>query len=106
MATFTGETAQPDVLASTDRTRLVAEVLALSPLAILFAIALDGTLAELPGSSALVAVTSIWTLVGVFVITQTRSPLTQSVALLGFAIPATVTAVVGTWLALASVPPV
>ena len=105
MATAAMDTVHPGAFRTSERTRLLAQSLSLSPLAVLGAEALQGDLAATPAPE-LLAGTLLWMVVGTFLIRRTGSPLAQSLALLVFTIPATVMAVVTGWLALAAAPPV
>jgi hypothetical protein len=106
MATAAMEPVHPGAFRASERVHVLAQVLSLSPVIVLVAEAADGELARVPASAALFAGTLLWMLIGTFFIRRTGSPVAQSLALLVFTIPATIIAVVGTWLALAAVPPV
>ena len=106
MTTAAMEPVHPGAFRVSERAHLLAQALSLSPAIVLVAEAADGELARVPAGPALFAGTLLWMLIGTFLIRRTGSPVAQSLALLVFTIPATVIAVVGTWLALAAVPPV
>ena len=106
MATAAMEPVHPGTFRASERAHVLAQALSLSPVIVLVAEAVDGELATVPAGAALIAGTMLWMLIGTFIIRRTGSPVAQSLALLVFTIPATVIAVVGTWLALAAVSPV
>lgn len=97
---------QPSVLTRESRTHVVAQLLSLSPLAVLGAAAafpqtllLPSTdpapqLLGIPAQAVIGLVTVLWTLTGAVIVRNARSPLTQSLALLVFTIPATIAAVI------------
>lgn len=101
---------QRDGTTGTSGIQFIAEALSLSPLGALVAVAAElklgpDAVADLgprlfgtPLQAALISVALVWMTIGVFVIRRGRSPLSQSVALMVFTIPATVAAVVGPWL--------
>jgi len=106
MATADLVMAQPNAQDANSRAQLVAQLLALVPLAMLVAVAVDGGLEQLStGQAWLVGWTLGWMTLGALMIRRSQSPLAQSIALLVFTIPATITAVVVPWLALAVAPP-
>ena len=90
------------------RTDVTAMALSMAPVVFLVAIAADigaTRLAQAPGVPLLVAVTLVWTFMGVLFIRESVSPLARTIALLVFTAPATVAAVIGPLLALAGMPP-
>lgn len=96
---------QPAVATRRGRAHLVAQLLSLSPFWILLAVAADpqAQLLAPPQATPLLlgiaadalfgAVTLAWMAVGTLIIRFARSPLAESLALLAFTIPATITAV-------------
>ena len=87
------------------RTHAVAQLLSIVPFGILLAVAIDPqarhlassgsipALAGLPANAVLGALTLGWMLAGTLLIRYARSPVTESLALLVFTIPATISAV-------------
>ena len=105
-ATMLSAPAAPAAQAVRSRTHVVAQLLSLSPLPVLAAVALGPSdvrrvllqpgpeLLGLPSLVFLAAVVGVWTLAGLLVMRRARSPVGQTVTLLVFTIPATVAAVV------------
>jgi len=105
MATAELAMAQPNAQEGSGRTQQIAQLLSLVPLAMLAGVAADGDLARLSAGQAwLLGWTVAWMTLGSLMIRRSQSPLTQSIALLVFTIPATIAAVVVPWLALAVAP--
>ena len=108
MLTAAIETARLRARSSASLSGAIAVALSLAPLGLLLMIAADSEITPLIGISGMivvVATTIAWTVMGTMVILETSSVLARSIALLVFTIPATVIAVLGPWVVLATLRP-